>query len=526
MNRFENGFHSFKKAIRGLTKDSIDEFDLKEIIINFHHSIEVLFKYILFNKHSLFIYDNIEKLIDENFNIKIGISRKNEDKNNTELFTITFNDTVKRVIVICEETIDKYTYNRIKNLNKFRNSLIHDELDLIKEDVEQLIISVLPTVIMILRKHLPEENRKEFIKFIDNKDIIAKLNNLYTDNDKWKIITIINLLTAYKSSNYNTTSLIDKNHMNKMLSLLGCEIREDDALTNIDGSYYLSTISYLKQEICNQIVFSSKRMKEYTNDDKMRELIEKNAVIADVCKEYIRNMVYYLIELMDIDRDKLITLLNDKKSLNSFFDNSSLINKIDIYEVLFYIIKTVKSYIEVCDDKKRRNKFLEEIALYEDDESISVSDVYSHLISWFNDAKWYNDINFKDIQTETKNVFIKDKFLHSDISEEVNSEICDVNFFNNLLGEFGEWSSIDNIGECDIGGIDIIIEDIDNSKSYTLILDVSVEVQTYIDHNYYYNGTEQTYVAVRGIITKDNKFSINNVKYLGRKVVVDGFAFK
>ena len=43
MNRFENGFDSYQKAIVELEKRSENEFKLKAVIINFHHAIEVLF---------------------------------------------------------------------------------------------------------------------------------------------------------------------------------------------------------------------------------------------------------------------------------------------------------------------------------------------------------------------------------------------------------------------------------------------------------------------------------------------------
>lgn len=527
MNRFENGFHSFKKAIIGLTKekDSMDEFDLKEIIINFHHSIEVLFKYILFNKHSVFIYNDIDKLIEQNFDVKLGISKNNQEKNHVEFKTVTFNDTIKRMVVICDETIDKYTYNKLKALNKFRNSLIHDELNLIKEEIEQLIISVLPTVIRILQKYLPEENEKKFIKFIESEKIFSKLNNLYTDNEQWRIITIINLLTAYKSFNDYNISISDRNHMNKVLSLLGCEISEDGISTSIDGKYYFSTISYLKQEVCDYIMLSSKTIKENTNNYKMRELLDKNEVITDVCKKYIHNMNCRLTKLIDIDRDELINLIHDEKAVNSYFDNNSLINNVDIYKILFCIGKMTASYLDTCNNKKRREEFLKEIILY-DDKELNASNIYSCLIRWFKEATWYNELNFKDVCEEAMNVFIEDNYLSSEIEEEVSERLYEGELFHDLLGDFGEWRSIDYIDQHYIEGIDIIIKDVNNGTDYTLILDVSVSVQTYIDHDYYDNGTESTYVAVSGRITEDNKFSINNIEYLGKKISFHNLGFE
>lgn len=531
MNRFENGFHSFKKAIIGLTKDknSIDEFDLKEIIINFHHSTEVLFKYILFNKHSLFIYNDIDKLFEQNFDVKLGISKNTSKKNQIELKTITYNDTIKRMLVICEETIDKYTYNKFKTLNKFRNSLTHDELNLIKEDVEQLIISVLPTVIMILHNYLPEENKEKLIEFIEDEEIVTKLNNLYTDNKQWRIITIINLLTAYNSFNDYNTSINKITQINKMLSLLGCEINEDDIWTRIDGLYYYSTASYLKKEVCDYIMFSN-IIKEISNDYKMKELLCKNEIITNACKEYIFLMFSFLTELLDIDKSELTDLMNDDNKVNSYFDKISLINKIDIYNVLYYMKKMSESYVNACDSKKGMKEFMKEIVIYEKDDKIenelNAYDIYMCLIRWFKEETWYDELNFKEVYEEAMNIFTKDNYLSSEIEEEVSNHIYKSELFHDLIGDFGEWRSIDYIDQHYIEGIDIIIKDVNSSTDYTLILDVSVSVKTYIDHDYYDNGTESTYVAVNGQITEDNKFSINNIEYLGKKISVNNLGFE
>ena len=57
------------------------------------------------------------------FDRKIGM--KNNQKENTD-YTISFDETVKRVIVVYDEQIDQYTYNGFLNLNKLRNALTHD----------------------------------------------------------------------------------------------------------------------------------------------------------------------------------------------------------------------------------------------------------------------------------------------------------------------------------------------------------------------------------------------------------------
>lgn len=62
MNRFHNGFDSYKKAIGGIVDRNVDEYILKDIIINFHHSVEVLFKHILYGRDKCLIYQDMDKL--------------------------------------------------------------------------------------------------------------------------------------------------------------------------------------------------------------------------------------------------------------------------------------------------------------------------------------------------------------------------------------------------------------------------------------------------------------------------------
>lgn len=71
MNRFENEFDSYQKAIVELEKRSKNEFKLKAVIINFHHAIEVLFKHILYLKSKHLIYMDMNNWINAVFDRKI-----------------------------------------------------------------------------------------------------------------------------------------------------------------------------------------------------------------------------------------------------------------------------------------------------------------------------------------------------------------------------------------------------------------------------------------------------------------------
>lgn len=518
MNRFENGFHSFKKSIVGLTRNKIDEFELKDIIINFHHSIEVLFKHILFNKNSLFIYNDIDKLFEDKFNMKL------ENKNNKEHFTTTFDKTIKRVIVLCEEDMDTYTYNRFKNLVAFRNRLTHDEIDLIKEEVEQLIISLLPTVIMILRKHLPKEDKDEFIGFVDNKEIKTKLRELYTFNDKWRIITIVKLLTMYKSIGDSANSLDDKNLIKKMASLLGCETNEDEIGIEFYEREHLLEIDYLKQEICDYIAFYNIRMRKLVEDNEINKLMKENKIIEDICNQYINKMICNVLELININKENLNYISVDEINTNNLFYGKLLIEKLGVYQILFHIRKTVEGYIKICDKRKKVNEILKRIYLNKE-ESINAYDIYNIVTGWFRDEKWY-DVDSKCIPKDIEELFIKNGDLNTSIEDKVYSEIYCGDFFNDFIGKFGEWSSIDCIDYEQIEGIIAIIKDNNEDNGYMLILEVDATAKTYSDGDYYNNGKIYTYVTVSGQANEDKNFDVDSIEYLGEREYFNYISFK
>lgn len=67
MKLLDNGFHSFKKSIKSLNNLDINniyindeyEYEIKEIIISLHHSIETLFKHIIREESKFLLYDRL-----------------------------------------------------------------------------------------------------------------------------------------------------------------------------------------------------------------------------------------------------------------------------------------------------------------------------------------------------------------------------------------------------------------------------------------------------------------------------------
>lgn len=227
MDRFENGFDSYQKAIVALEKRSIDEFKLKAVIINLHHAIEVLFKHILYSKSKCLIYRDMNNWANTAFDKKIG--KNNNQKENTD-YTINFDETVKRVIVVYDEPIDQYTYNGFLNLNKLRNALTHDEVKLKTEPVEQIVVTLTPIVTAILQKHLTEDEKEKFDNFVTSEKYRRILQQLIGNNVAWRITTISNLLELYSNKDYESLSGNEIRHLELTLSLLNVIATKEDIL--------------------------------------------------------------------------------------------------------------------------------------------------------------------------------------------------------------------------------------------------------------------------------------------------------
>ena len=58
-----------------------------------------------------------------------------------------------------DEQIDQSTYNGFINLNKLRNALVHDEIELKVEEIEQIVVTLTPMVTAILQKYLEDSEK-------------------------------------------------------------------------------------------------------------------------------------------------------------------------------------------------------------------------------------------------------------------------------------------------------------------------------------------------------------------------------
>ncbi|MDK0839090.1 hypothetical protein ACQR2W_05415 [Clostridium perfringens] len=182
MNLLENGKDSLNKAVTKLNNLSKEfsfgnyEYDLKDIVINLHHSVETMFKYLIRQKNEYLLFSNCEKIFEND-----AFSRFKNVKP-TEVKTIQFLDAVHRVIVLYDISIKLEDYNKIKALNDIRNSLTHYEREFSDNEIEHLIALTLPALLRIY-----ESNIEGFESWAKINKIYTSINNITKDMKEWSI---------------------------------------------------------------------------------------------------------------------------------------------------------------------------------------------------------------------------------------------------------------------------------------------------------------------------------------------------
>lgn len=505
MNRFENGFDSYQKAIVELEKRSENEFNLKAVIIHFHHAIEVLFKHILYSKSKCLIYKDMNNWVNVAFDRKIG--KQNTQKENTD-YTSSFDEAVERVIVIYDEQIDQYAYNEFLNLNKLRNALTHDEIELKIESVEQIVVTLTPIVTSILQKHLTGSEKEKFNAFVMSEKYTKILKQLISYNITWRITTISNLLELYSNKDYDSLSGNEIRHLESMISLLNVIVKKEEILCNINDEYYITYISYLKQEICDLLIFNFEEIKK---NEKIKNIIKRTKIIEDIIREYLINATLYVYGLLNNQR---YISFEKQEVIHDILDNNSFVNNNDIY-VLLHCIKRIIDVLVLITGTKKRKELLEKIYLDEQQED-NVELIYSTLISWFKKNNWFNSINIQELDEN-----IRDEIESNRIIEEVETRIWHKELYQELIGEFGEWSTIDQIDELDISQLETIVK---SEHEVIFVYYVSFHTQTYSDHEYYDNGSVDCFIKVTGQM-KNDKFVIDGTDYMGTAIGFRAFKF-
>lgn len=215
MNIVENGKDSFQKCVKTLleleslsTTDATYDFKLKDVIINLHHSTEVLFKYLVSIKSDFLIYaaplDAVKKAYKDR-------ERGHQFDGSTEN-TIQFLDAVNLVYVLYNLDIKSYTNNLYIELNKKRNAITHFTHDFSVEHTLNSTALLMNELYGIYVKYI--EGFKEFANDVGlNKDISNIENQARLDMLEINLNLLQKVILAkneFKTNKTNIRSILEK----------------------------------------------------------------------------------------------------------------------------------------------------------------------------------------------------------------------------------------------------------------------------------------------------------------------------
>lgn len=398
MKLIDNGKDSLKKSINALNNlDKVFgddyEYKLKDIVINLHHSIETIFKYMIKEKNEFLVYSNCEEIF------KVMVLKKlNADKSSDfDIKTIQFLDAVHRVIVLYDLDLKKDDYSKLKMLNNVRNSLTHYETEFNDNEIEHLIAMLLPIILKIFKEKIESFNQwardngiySEVSKI--EKDMgLWTVEQYYKFNGKWEVAkTKIELLDSspelkgkiFKNKHKDKVYIECPVCHNKLFHILGTSIY------SVEQVYYTGKCSYCDIEIDKidaqfialyygeyedynyygvnmirdkmiQVLFAENTM--LSTKDKIINTVVLNADAMKIMLNHkIKNEIKEVCEVVSENyfKDK-INPYNDRMEDLIRFDgcevNQDLAECLDDEDG----IKTIKNILELIDKIKIKNKEL------------------------------------------------------------------------------------------------------------------------------------------------------------------------
>lgn len=147
LSLIENGLDSLRNGYGALNQynelqisggsDLEKSLALKNAIIQTHHGIEILMKYILSQNSEYLIFSSLDD------NVKNAYKEKHQKKldsvfqttNIDKVHTVTFLEAFERLLSICNHSFSKEFIEKIKLLNLYRNRLTHSEISIDDETI-------------------------------------------------------------------------------------------------------------------------------------------------------------------------------------------------------------------------------------------------------------------------------------------------------------------------------------------------------------------------------------------------------
>ena len=488
MNRFENGMDSFQKAIGALNRlpqkqenlDSRDtEYVMKDVVIYFHHAIEILFKDVLYDKCPVLNAMDIQSEIDRSYKERMGKAQET----NEIAYTSAFPETIKRMIVICGLPIDSYIYGKFSSLNQVRNAVMHNELDLLREHGEKLVLELFPYVVWIMEQTLCFNKREQFEQY---------MITIKGTHAKWRLETLLSLFRL------DVEAIADNRQNKLLLSFLDVPAPELNDVNKPDFREWLE----------NQLCWTMMQMKE-KDWETYRQVIEDNPNVGQVFQNYAKRFLR-----------KTFSVLSE-----SFGIVESLTAENRIYVLM--TLQEIRPVIALEAWLHFKNRFQHaRRAIRYDDGKMTLDDVHNKVEEWKkkqrlclisgDGRKSFNELGGDKILA--KSIWESDEFINY-----ASAVICDDDdVFDEVIGEFGEISTIDRVNEAVVEDIIAVMCDNIECREYTVYLQVRINTEAYFDHEFFPNGAMDVCISIQGVMQEDAvadfgvPFEKRNVSWIGR----------
>lgn len=191
MDSLQHGFHSYlqyKERTKDRQPELQDYFILKQAILNTHHGIEILLKYIVQKKSEFLIIKEIDKTYRKAYTEmrENGMTSVFNTLLASKIHTITYEEALERVKDLCGVQIETTVENKLKDLNVYRNALTHAEINVNDEIVEKLFDGLLVDLDVLFLKAIGEKyeafygfsevkaNYDHYMKYYDEKNLPLK----------------------------------------------------------------------------------------------------------------------------------------------------------------------------------------------------------------------------------------------------------------------------------------------------------------------------------------------------------------
>ncbi|MDF2545789.1 MAG: hypothetical protein K0R93_687 [Anaerosolibacter sp.] len=523
MNCIDNGMHSFKKSLNKLfeldrVKDDDLEFYLKDIILDLHHSLEILCKYLVEKKSKYFVYEDIFKAFEKELNIKL-----NNNKNNNELQTIKFIDAINRVLILYNQDIDEHTYGMFKELNKWRNALSHYEVTIKRIEVEFLISSVLPIIINIFSKNISEFN--DFVKI---SEVQNNIENIYHKRNVWRLTSIIDLISRYKDceictdtfNNKDKISLIDKNDI-KIIELIG-----------YDHYHYFSLYDFLVEQLDKLILtnHSDQLLDSIITNDKTKFFLKTRSniienIVIDILHSKIIYSIHFFIKCSDLTCDEIAKNHDHVTKVFRELNRASQLKIVTSFTEVKHKISAIQSVIDKYESfLNKTREFRYDSIKYnhwakKQFGEISFSWSYKKCVDLIDkimsECQWTN-IRKKEmynLKQEAEKLECKEEHI-DEMLQKIAAEVTCGDVTNQIIcaSLMADWGTIDGIELCEPDISYIIVE---GHRKYYVIFDCHLSCTRYFEGDFHYNGSYDVCVGASVSINLINSEpTLSNIELL------------